>query len=117
MVDDQWMTIDSDNLNRRSWTHDFEVTCAVVDPGGDLPRRLRTSLWAEHLGISQDEPRMTSMSDALALWAEREDAPRQPHPAARPPALSALTERWARLAPDLYDPDGRPRGLRGTTRF
>ena len=98
VVDDQWMTIGSDNLNRRPWTHDSEVTCAVVDPGGDLPRSVRTSLWAEHLGMSQDA-RMTSMSDALALPVGRaRGRPRQPHPAARPPALSALTERWARLA-------------------
>ena len=75
VVDDQWMTIGSDNLNRRSWTHDSEVTCAVVDPGGVLPRSIRTSLWAEHLGLPQDEPRMSDLSGALALWAEREDAP------------------------------------------
>ena len=31
VVDDLWMTIGSDNFNRRSWTHDSEITCAVVD--------------------------------------------------------------------------------------
>jgi phosphatidylserine/phosphatidylglycerophosphate/cardiolipin synthase-like enzyme len=30
VVDDEWMTCGSDNLNVRSWTHDSEVTCAVV---------------------------------------------------------------------------------------
>lgn len=39
-VDDEWMTIGSDNLNLRSWSHDSELTCAVVDPDG-RPRRLR----------------------------------------------------------------------------
>ena len=38
IVDDEWMTIGSDNLNLRSWTHDSELTCAVVDPDGELPR-------------------------------------------------------------------------------
>ena len=27
-----------------------ELTCAIVDPDGELPRSLRTPLWAEHLG-------------------------------------------------------------------
>ena len=118
MVDDQWMTIGSDNLNRRSWTHDSEVTCAVVDPGGELPRRVRTSLWAEHLGLAQDEPRMSNLSGALALWAEREGAPGSRIRRHVPPVLSAATQLWARPTYlGLYDPDGRPRRLRGTTQF
>ena len=118
VVDDQWMTIGSDNLNRRSWTHDSEITCAVVDPGGVLPRTLRTSLWAEHLALPPDEPRMSDLSGALALWAERQDAPGSRIRRHVPPAVSASTRRWARpvyLA--VYDPDGRPRRLRGTTDF
>ncbi len=31
VIDDTWATIGSDNLNRRSWTHDSELTCAVLD--------------------------------------------------------------------------------------
>ena len=31
VVDDTWATIGSDNFNRRSWTHDSELTAAVVD--------------------------------------------------------------------------------------
>ena len=71
VVDDHWMTIGSDNLNLRSWTHDSELTCAVVDPEGELPRSLRTSLWAEHLGLPPDDPRLSDLSGALALWTER----------------------------------------------
>ena len=58
IVDDEWMTIGSDNLNLRSWTHDSELTCAIVDPDGELPRSLRTTLWAEHLGLPEDDPRL-----------------------------------------------------------
>ena len=66
VVDDVWLEVGSDNLNRRSWTHDSEVSCAVLDaevddraperPGGpgDGARRLardtRLRLWREHLG-------------------------------------------------------------------
>jgi phosphatidylserine/phosphatidylglycerophosphate/cardiolipin synthase-like enzyme len=66
VIDDVWMAVGSDNLNRRSWTHDSELSCAVldetlderapIDPAGlgDGARRLardtRLRLWREHLG-------------------------------------------------------------------
>ena len=66
IIDDVWMAVGSDNLNRRSWTHDSEVALAVLDPQHDgrqpvdpgglgdgaraLPRKLRLALWHEHLG-------------------------------------------------------------------
>ncbi len=66
IVDDVWMAIGSDNLNRRSWTHDSELSCAVIDdrldnrepldPSGvgdgarTLARDTRIQLAAEHLG-------------------------------------------------------------------
>jgi phosphatidylserine/phosphatidylglycerophosphate/cardiolipin synthase-like enzyme len=118
VVDDHWMTIGSDNLNLRSWTHDSELTCAVVDPDGELPRDLRTSLWAEHLGLPRDDPRLAEPADARALWAERVGSPGsrvRPH---EPPALRASTRLWARTAYRSFcDPDGRPRTLRGSTHF
>jgi len=36
MIDDVWAMVGSANLNRRSWTHDSEVACAVVDQRRDL---------------------------------------------------------------------------------
>ena len=30
-VDDTWTTIGSDNFNRRSWTHDSELSAVVID--------------------------------------------------------------------------------------
>jgi phosphatidylserine/phosphatidylglycerophosphate/cardiolipin synthase-like enzyme len=65
VVDDVWAMIGSDNLNRRSWTHDSELSCAVIDserdgreptdPAGEgdgarvFARDLRLKLLAEHL--------------------------------------------------------------------
>lgn len=65
VVDDAWCTVGSDNLNRRSWTHDSELTAAVLDderdprapadPRGDgtgartFARDLRLRLLREHL--------------------------------------------------------------------
>ncbi|MEO8696636.1 MAG: phospholipase D family protein [Acidimicrobiales bacterium] len=35
IVDDVWVSIGSDNLNRRSWTHDSEISCAILDETRD----------------------------------------------------------------------------------
>jgi phosphatidylserine/phosphatidylglycerophosphate/cardiolipin synthase-like enzyme len=144
IVDDTWMTCGSDNFNRRSWTTDSELTFAVVDTTPDqeaadgstepvphLVRDLRLQLWAEHLGLERDDPRMRDGGAGLALWNERADAldwwheDGQPGPRPdgqirhhTPEPVSALQRLWAapvnRLA---VDPDGRPRATRGTTRF
>ena len=71
VVDDLWMAIGSDNLNRRSWTHDSETSCAVGDaerdereprdPAGTgegarrLARETRLRVAAEHLGRAETE--------------------------------------------------------------
>ena len=49
IIDDVWLEIGSDNLNRRSWTHDSEIACAVLDeqlddPCSDRPGRPRRSV-------------------------------------------------------------------------
>jgi phosphatidylserine/phosphatidylglycerophosphate/cardiolipin synthase-like enzyme len=78
VVDDVWASVGSDNFNRRSWTHDSELSCAVLDdepddrqpadPGGrgDGARRfardLRLTLLREHL----DRPADGSSDDDLA---------------------------------------------------
>lgn len=61
VVDDEVAVVGSVNSNRRSWSHDSEADAVFVDddgPGDPLdpatwgaPRRLRTDLWAAHLGI------------------------------------------------------------------
>ena len=66
VVDDIWTTVGSDNLNRRSWTHDSELSCAIVDAARDdrepldpagrgegarrLARETRLRAAGEHLG-------------------------------------------------------------------
>ncbi|WP_346385262.1 phospholipase D-like domain-containing protein [Nocardioides sp.] len=118
VVDDEWMTCGSDNLNLRSWTHDSEVTAAVVDPDGRLPRELRSTLWAEHLGLPRDDPRLADLDHAAALWADRAAAPDARIRAHVLRPVRRAVELWAAPAYRiLLDPDGRPRGLRHSDKF
>jgi phosphatidylserine/phosphatidylglycerophosphate/cardiolipin synthase-like enzyme len=145
IVDDTWVTCGSDNFNRRSWTTDSELTCAVLDTttdnrepsgietahAGRLARDLRLQLWAEHLGLDQNDPQLHDPAAGLELWNTTADAldhwhetgRRAPHPIGQvrrhtPEAVPLLQRLWAipinRL---VVDPDGRPRRLRGTTQF
>jgi len=97
VMDDVWASVGSDNFNRRSWTHDTELCCAVLDDARDrreptdpaglgdgarcFARKLRLRLWREHLGRapdgSQDEDLLdpgsavraiTGSAEALQAW-------------------------------------------------
>src|SRR5205807_1645182 len=37
VIDDTFLVVGSDNLNRRSWTHDSEISCSVIDANRDRP--------------------------------------------------------------------------------
>jgi phosphatidylserine/phosphatidylglycerophosphate/cardiolipin synthase-like enzyme len=118
IVDDEWMTCGSDNFNRRSWTHDSEATCAVVDREGVLAGDVRRRLWAEHLGLPADDERMLGLDNAVSLWRSRVGAVSarvRPH---QPATVSRLQQMWATpLYRLMYDPDGRPSRLRRAHRF
>jgi phosphatidylserine/phosphatidylglycerophosphate/cardiolipin synthase-like enzyme len=146
IVDDTWATIGSDNFNRRSWTHDSELTAAVLDdtrdprmprdPGGlgdgarTYARELRLQLIREHLGRRDDDGLIDPLEafhelrrSATALQAWYDDDRKGPRPPGqlRPlvdPALSTTTKRWATQAYHrVYDPDGRPRAMRRQHQF
>jgi phosphatidylserine/phosphatidylglycerophosphate/cardiolipin synthase-like enzyme len=127
VVDDTWTTIGSDNFNRRSWTHDSELSAAVVDRAGELGRSLRLTLAAEHLDRSTDdvsdcvEPAgmfeaYAACADALDAWHAGGRVGARPAGRLRRlplPDPGRMVELVAtphyRLA---HDPDGRPRPLR-----
>jgi phosphatidylserine/phosphatidylglycerophosphate/cardiolipin synthase-like enzyme len=125
VVDDEWLTCGSDNFNRRSWTNDSELTCAVVGDG--LARSVRAELWSEHLG---DEPELDPVkgfeqfraaAEALDSWhASGEVGPRPAGQLRRhqPAPVGRLARVWARPMYDhVYDPDGRPRRMRRRNSF
>ena len=134
IVDDTWATIGSDNFNRRSWTHDSELTAAVVDlaDDGSYARDLRLTLAADHLDRADDDladsldPR--AMFDAYAATAGALDAWHAggrvgDRPAGRlrrldPPEIGPVKRALAAIPYRVvHDPDGRPRSIRGTDRF
>jgi phosphatidylserine/phosphatidylglycerophosphate/cardiolipin synthase-like enzyme len=147
IIDDIWFTCGSDNFNRRSWTTDSELTCAVIDtsashgesPAADtasggyrpLAYGLRLQLWAEHLGLDQDDPQLHAPAAGLKLWNAAADALDQWHKTGRrslrpkghvrhhnTEPVPPLQRLWADAANRLVvDPDGRPRRMRGTTPF
>jgi phosphatidylserine/phosphatidylglycerophosphate/cardiolipin synthase-like enzyme len=124
VIDDVWATVGSDNLNRRSWTHDSELSCAVLDDTEEFARDLRLRLIREHLDRAADGSddeglvdldtvvgTIEATAEALEDWhvnGRRGDRPPgrlRPH---RPEKLGMLTRSWAEPAyRAFYDPDGR----------
>ena len=118
IVDDTWMTCGSDNFNRRSWTHDSEITSAVVDEEGELPRRLRVQLWAEHLQLDRDDGALLDIDRATQLWRERAMTPQSRIAPHRVEPVGRLARVWATpLYRTVYDPDGRPMSVRRRGEF
>jgi phosphatidylserine/phosphatidylglycerophosphate/cardiolipin synthase-like enzyme len=79
VVDDTWAIVGSDNFNRRSWTHDSELSCAVIDEGAPAgaapyPRELRVALSREHLGTGADTDLGPGMVKAFRQAAANLDA-------------------------------------------
>jgi phosphatidylserine/phosphatidylglycerophosphate/cardiolipin synthase-like enzyme len=137
VVDDVWASTGSDNFNRRSWTHDSELSCAVLDRTTDdrapadpaglgdqaraYPRGLRLKLLGEHLdraGVDDlidpdDAVRAVSASaDALRDWHANGERGERPPGRLVPHETKQLPwyqRFWAVPAYRLiYDPDGRP---------
>jgi phosphatidylserine/phosphatidylglycerophosphate/cardiolipin synthase-like enzyme len=146
IVDDVVALIGSDNMNRRSWTHDSELSIAVVDEEEDLreprdpagtgdqarrfARDLRLRLWREHLGTDDDGDLIDPISGlerwrqtAAALDAWHESGGIGPRPPGRvrfhtPRAVASWQRLWAwPLYRSVVDPDGRPWSLRRKHRF
>jgi phosphatidylserine/phosphatidylglycerophosphate/cardiolipin synthase-like enzyme len=126
VVDDTWAAVGSDNFNRRSWSHDSEVSAAVCHP--EFARDLRLELMREHLGVDVDGLDPVEVFDAFAASAQELDAWHRsgrsgPRPAGRlrPVHEQDLPRRhrlWATPVYHVfYDPDGRPTGMKLRRRF
>lgn len=144
VVDDVWMTIGSDNLNRRSWTHDSELACAILDETRDrrepadpaglgdtaraLARETRLSLWREHLQLDEVpiDPDagcdlLDKSADALDQWHAQPGSVPRPNGRLRhhrPAPVAPLARPFVNVAYRLInDPDGRPLSMRIRNRY
>ena len=125
VVDDVWASVGSDNVNRRSWTHDSELSCAVLDAEPDkreprvvdrfddgarqFARELRLQLAREHLDRAPGDDTdlldpitaFHSFADSAAnLQHWRDNGQNGPRPPGRlrpyaTPQLSRVTRAWA----------------------
>jgi phosphatidylserine/phosphatidylglycerophosphate/cardiolipin synthase-like enzyme len=68
VVDDEWATVGSANLNERSILSETEANVAIEDV--DFARALRCRLMAEHLGLAEDDPRLVDQRAAAELWRQ-----------------------------------------------
>jgi phosphatidylserine/phosphatidylglycerophosphate/cardiolipin synthase-like enzyme len=134
VVDDEWLTVGSDNLNRRSWSHDSEICGAVVEPARPgattLAAATRLRLAAEHLE-RDDLAALRDPSDWSRAFADAADAAERwvaggrsgPRPAGRvrrhsPDGIGHVPAFVLRAAhPLVLDPEGRPRALRRADRY
>jgi phosphatidylserine/phosphatidylglycerophosphate/cardiolipin synthase-like enzyme len=132
VVDDTWACIGSDNANRRSWTHDSELSAGFADTTSTgVARALRLELAHEHLGDAAshydlDDPvtwfnAFRDTAQALDVWHIADGAHARPPGQLRrytQPAQARSTRLWAgALYRRVYDPDGRRLGMRLTQRY
>ena len=124
IMDDLWAATGSDNFNRRSWTHDSELTAAVWDTSGGADvggyaRDLRVALAREHLDDEFAAPDLDTMFEtfaesASALQGWYDAGRRGPRPPGRlrpldDQQISSTSRWWAEpLYRTVYDPDARP---------
>jgi phosphatidylserine/phosphatidylglycerophosphate/cardiolipin synthase-like enzyme len=109
IVDDIYAVIGSQNISRRSMTHDTELAVAVVDAEVEngacrFARDLRLNLWGEHLLLPTTDPRIADPIAGVAEWERQAAAGTyrvRRHTAARP------QHEWACLWRHLLDPSGR----------
>ena len=123
VIDDMWASIGSDNFNLRSWSHDSELSCAVLDEThdtreprsfggpGEFPRRyardLRLMLAREHLDRADgDDDDLCDPKSAFQAFADIAATLDQWHAAGREgprppgrvrPYKQVHQSRWTRL--------------------
>lgn len=72
IIDDEWLTVGSANLNERGFVTDAEMNVQSISPGE--ARRLRVALWSDHLHM---DPAEIEAADPIALidttWKQTAD--------------------------------------------
>lgn len=77
VIDDEWATVGSANLNERSIRFEAEANVAVEDQR--FATQLRCRLMAEHLNLSEDDPCLRDYRTAARMWREYAASNAQAH--------------------------------------
>lgn len=147
IVDDIWLAVGSDNLNRRSWTHDSELSCAIIDETRDvrdprdpaglgdgarkLARDTRLQLAHEHtcgvidvnemIDPSQWFAALRTSAETLDQWHLNEKRGPRPPGHLRHHKIERIKPTQQRVLQWVHshvlDPDGRPSHLKRTNSF
>jgi phosphatidylserine/phosphatidylglycerophosphate/cardiolipin synthase-like enzyme len=129
VIDDVWASVGSDNVNRRSWTHDSELSCALIDRRRDhrepmvidrfgsgarvFARDLRLELAREHLDRKPDDDSdlvdpqgafaaFRSAAEQLQRWYDSGRTGPRPPGRLRPYRLQRLSRTTRLWATPLY---------------
>lgn len=129
IVDDVWASVGSDNVNRRSWTHDSELSCAVLDNELDhreprvldrfgdgarsFARNLRLELACEHLDRSDGQhadlidpvsafQAFAESATTLQRWHDLGRVDSRPAGRLRPYSARTLSRRTLAWATPIY---------------
>ena len=132
VMDDVWASVGSDNFNRRSWTHDSELSCVVLDEdyatslrldAGRRAPRPRARRHRRPARPARDVRRLRAVGSGAGRLARRWSR------GASGPPVGCGRCRWSELGPwqerlaqrrrcaHVHDPDGRPGPLRGGTDY
>jgi phosphatidylserine/phosphatidylglycerophosphate/cardiolipin synthase-like enzyme len=111
VVDDTWCSVGSDNFNRRSWTHDSELSCAILDQERDERAPADPGDSSALIDPEAAVRTVNARAEALRDWhrsggsGERPPGRLVPHETKDLPWYQRM---WAVPAYRLiYDPDGR----------
>jgi hypothetical protein len=70
VIDDVWLEVGSDNLNRRSWTHDSELSCAVLDTTYDKREPIDPAGIGDRARVLARDTRLTrACACGASTWA------------------------------------------------
>ncbi len=144
VIDDVWAAVGSDNINRRSWTHDSELSCATVDEQRDdrsptvvdrfghgarrFARDLRLELAREHLDRAAGDDadlvdpatvfrRFADSAAALQRWYDNGRRGPRPPGRLRPYRAERLSRRTLAWSTPLYRTIYDPDGRPLTLRY
>ena len=105
IADDEYMITGSFGIERSGLTNDLDLGIGICDQDGDYVKMTRKKLWAEHLMLAEDDPRLDDPIVGLQEWIRQADAETGRVRHYFPPKVEKtfITD----LFYSLYEPEGR----------